>query len=57
VNKALLDTDIYSEILKAVNPTVAQNATAFRQTHGILTVSVLTMVESRASVTACCPGP
>jgi len=45
VNKALLDTDIYSEILKAVNPTVAQNAATYRQTHGILTLSVLTMVE------------
>ena len=45
MNKALLDTDIYSEILKAVNPTVAQNAATYRQTHGILTLSVLTMVE------------
>jgi tRNA(fMet)-specific endonuclease VapC len=45
VNKALLDTDIYSEILKAVNPTVAQNAATYRQTHGIFTLSVLTMVE------------
>ena len=26
MNKALLDTDIYSEVLKAINPTVAQNA-------------------------------
>jgi hypothetical protein len=42
VNKALLDTDTYSEFLKAVNPTVAQNAAAYRQHHGVLTVSATT---------------
>jgi hypothetical protein len=36
VNKALLDTDIYSEILKAVDQTVTQNATAYRRYHGVL---------------------
>jgi predicted nucleic acid-binding protein len=45
VNKALLDTDIYSEVLKAKNPTVAQNATAYRQQHGVYTVSVITVME------------
>jgi tRNA(fMet)-specific endonuclease VapC len=45
VNKALLDTDIYSEVLKAANPTVAQNAATYRQTHGVLTLSVITMLE------------
>jgi predicted nucleic acid-binding protein len=45
VNKALLDTDIYSEVLKAVNPTVAQNAATYRQLHGVLTVSVITKME------------
>jgi tRNA(fMet)-specific endonuclease VapC len=45
VNKALLDTDIYSEILKAIDPTVASNATAYRQVHGILTLSVITVME------------
>jgi tRNA(fMet)-specific endonuclease VapC len=45
VNKALLDTDIYSEVLKAINPTVAQNAATYRQTHGVLTVSVITKIE------------
>ena len=45
MNKALLDTDIYSEVLKAVNPTVAQNAATYRQAHGVLTVSVVTMME------------
>jgi tRNA(fMet)-specific endonuclease VapC len=45
VNKALLDTDIYSEVLKAINPTVAQNAATYRQSHGVLTVSVITKME------------
>jgi tRNA(fMet)-specific endonuclease VapC len=45
VNKALLDTDIYSEVLKARNPTVAQNAAAYRQRHGVYTVSVITVME------------
>jgi predicted nucleic acid-binding protein len=45
VNRALLDTDIYSEILKAVNPTVTQNATAYRRVYGVLTLSVITMLE------------
>ena len=35
MNKPLLDTDTYSEILKAVNPTVAQNAASYRQQHGV----------------------
>ena len=29
MNKALLDTDIYSEVLKAINPTVAQSAATY----------------------------
>ncbi len=33
MNKALLDTDIYSEVLKAINPNVARNAAAYRQAH------------------------
>jgi tRNA(fMet)-specific endonuclease VapC len=45
LNKALLDTDIYSEILKAINPTVAQNAMAYRQAQGILTFSTITVME------------
>jgi tRNA(fMet)-specific endonuclease VapC len=45
VNKALLDTDIYSEVLKAVNANVAQNAASYRQLHGVLTLSVITMME------------
>jgi tRNA(fMet)-specific endonuclease VapC len=45
VNKALLDTDIYSEVLKAVNPTVAGNASQYRQQHGVFSLSVITVVE------------
>ena len=45
MNKALLDTDIYSEVLKAKNPTVARNAAAYRQQHGVYTVSVITVME------------
>jgi predicted nucleic acid-binding protein len=45
VNKALLDTDIYSEVLKAKNPTVAQNAALYHQQHGVYTVSVITVME------------
>lgn len=45
MNKALRDTDIYSEVLKALNPTVVQNAATYRQTHGVLTLSVITMLE------------
>jgi hypothetical protein len=30
VNKALLDTDILSEVGKGIDPTVARNATAYR---------------------------
>jgi tRNA(fMet)-specific endonuclease VapC len=45
VNKALLDTDIYSEVLKARNPTISQNAAAYRQQHGVYTVSVITVME------------
>lgn len=45
MNKALLDTDTYSEILKAANPTIAQNATTYRQRNGVLSVSAITVME------------
>jgi tRNA(fMet)-specific endonuclease VapC len=45
LNKALLDTDIYSEILKAVDPTVTGNAIAYRQSQGVLTLSTITVME------------
>jgi predicted nucleic acid-binding protein len=45
VNKALLDTDIYSEILKAVNPTIARNAALYRPHHGVFSLSAITVME------------
>lgn len=45
MNKALLDTDIYSEVLKAIDQTVARNAAAYRQAHGFLTISVISVME------------
>ncbi len=45
MNKALLDTDTYSEILKAINPIIAQNAATYRQAHGVLSVSSITVMQ------------
>jgi hypothetical protein len=43
VNEALLDTDIFSEITKGIDPNVARNATAYRATFGRYTISVITI--------------
>jgi len=45
VNKALLDTDIYSEVAKGIDPLVVKNALAFRRTHKCLTLSVISVME------------
>lgn len=45
MNKVLLDTDIYSEVLKAADQTVRANAIAYRQAHGLLTLSAITLME------------
>jgi tRNA(fMet)-specific endonuclease VapC len=45
VTRVLLDTDIYSEVIKAINPTVTQNAIAYRQANGVLILSVITVME------------
>ncbi len=45
MNKALLDTDILSEIGKGIDQNVARNATAYRQAHGFLTLSVISVME------------
>ncbi len=45
MNKALIDTDIYSEVLKAVNQNVAKNAALYRQAQKFLTISVITVME------------
>ena len=45
MNKALLDTDILSEIGKAIDPNVARNAAAYRSAFGRYTLSVITVME------------
>lgn len=45
MNKALLDTDILSEVGKGIDRTVARNAAAYRQAHGFLTLSVISVME------------
>jgi predicted nucleic acid-binding protein len=45
VNKALLDTDILSEVGKGIDPNVARNATAYRNAFGRYTLSVITVME------------
>jgi len=41
VTKALLDTDILSEVEKGSDPTVARNATTYRSAFGRSTLSVI----------------
>lgn len=48
MNKALLDTDIYSEILKNKNPAILTCASAYLDQHEQFTLSVLTVIESVA---------
>jgi predicted nucleic acid-binding protein len=43
--RTLLDTDIWSEILKAKDPTVADRARAYTAEHGRYTLSVITVME------------
>ena len=45
MNKALLDTDIFSEITKGVNPTIAAHAATYRQAFGLYTISAVTFME------------
>ena len=45
MRKVLLDTDTLSEILKAKNPIVTQNANAYRDEHGRYTFSAVTVME------------
>ena len=45
MNKALLDTDILSELFKGINPSVGRNAAAYRQAFGHLTLSAITVME------------
>jgi tRNA(fMet)-specific endonuclease VapC len=45
LNISLIDTDIFSEMTKAVNPTVVANATAYRKLHSQYTISSITLME------------
>jgi len=45
VNKALIDTDIFSELGKGVNQTVAGNGATYRAAFGRYTISVITVME------------
>jgi len=45
MNQALLDTDIFSEVLKAKNRNVVRNASAYHQQFGRYTVSAVTVTE------------
>jgi tRNA(fMet)-specific endonuclease VapC len=45
LNKALLDTDILSEIGKAKNATVAANAKTYRRSFGHDTLSTVSVME------------
>ena len=45
MDKSLLDTDIFSEILKGINPSVVAKATAYRSVFGRYTISVITVME------------
>lgn len=45
MDKVLLDTDIFSEVLKGRNEKVTRNATAYRRHFGQYTVSAITVME------------
>jgi predicted nucleic acid-binding protein len=50
MQKTLLDTDTFSEILKGKNPAVQRNAAAYRTAFGFYTLSVVTVMEMVASL-------
>ena len=45
MDRALLDTDILSEILKGKNPRVVANADAYRATFGHYLISTISVIE------------
>ncbi|MEQ8466289.1 PIN domain-containing protein [Coleofasciculus sp. E1-EBD-02] len=45
MNKALLDTDIFSEVQKGINSNIVTRARAYRDTFGSYTISVITVLE------------
>jgi tRNA(fMet)-specific endonuclease VapC len=45
LDKALLDTDIFSELQKGINQRVVTRATTYRNAFGCYTISVITVTE------------
>ena len=45
MSKALLDTDIFSELLRAKNASVRTAADVYVKAHGRITLSVITVLE------------
>lgn len=45
MNKALIDTDIFSELGKGVNQTIVGNGATYRAAFGRYTISVITVME------------
>lgn len=45
MRKVLLDTDVFSEILRAKNPVITRVARAYRAAHGCYTISAITVTE------------
>lgn len=45
MDKALLDTDIFSEILKGIDQNVVAKAIAYRAAFGYYTISMITVME------------
>ncbi len=45
MNRAILDTDILSEILKQKDPQVVRHSEAYRATFGVLTLSTVNVME------------
>lgn len=45
MDKSLLDTDIFSEVLKGVDPQVVARATAYCAAFGYYTISAITVLE------------
>jgi len=45
MEKALLDTDIFSEILKQINERIVEKAKRYHEHFGYYTISTITVVE------------
>jgi predicted nucleic acid-binding protein len=48
MDRALLDTDIFSEILKGIDQSVVAKAVAYRAAFGYYTLSIITVMPSNS---------